>query len=181
MKPYLTIPQALPRELCELALKDFRQGEFERGQIYNDDGALVVQEDRTGTVRHIADGHWLEPLLGTLGQTANNIAGYGFNITGSQPIQVANYEAGQKYDWHYDTSLIVPAGQITRKLTVVLQLTHEDSFTGGGLFVENVEKSVLSKQGDVAVLPSFVKHKAETVTSGTRTTAVIWLTGPAFT
>jgi predicted 2-oxoglutarate/Fe(II)-dependent dioxygenase YbiX len=181
MKPYLTLSKAVPKELCNLAIKDFRNKKFEGGTVYDDLGNLVAQDIRTGTVHHAADGHWLEIILGTLGQMANQAGEFGYAITGTQPLQIANYEAGEKYDWHSDTSLMIPAGQVMRKLTLVAQLSPREDFTGGGLYIDGVNDSVLVHQGDVAVFPAYLRHKAETVATGTRTTAVMWFTGPAFT
>lgn len=171
----------MPKDLCNLAIQNFRNKKFESGTVYDDLGNLVEQDIRTGTVHHASDGHWLETILSSFGQMANHAGEFGYTITGTQPLQIANYEAGQKYDWHSDTSLIIPAGQIMRKLTLVAQLSPREDFTGGGLYIQGVNDSVLVHQGDIAVFPSFVSHKAETVASGTRTTAVMWFTGPALT
>lgn len=103
-----------------------------------------------------------------------------FDITGAEPLQLANYKANQngKYDWHLDGG-----GPVTRKLTMILQLTDSKDYTGGDLELQEGSKDIrciTKKRGFITVFPSWLLHRVTPVTSGERQSLVCWTTGPSF-
>lgn len=86
-------------------------------------------------------------------------------------VQVSRYRTGEKYDWHMDLG---PGPMSRRKVTVVLELRSADQ--GGGLEVFAIGDLRL-RPGDVAVLPSFIMHRALPVVEGERWSAAVWLLG----
>jgi PKHD-type hydroxylase len=74
------------------------------------------------------------------------------------------------------------SGGISRKLSLVLQLTDPSEYEGGNLQVLigseplNVEK----RRGLICAFPSFTIHQVTEVTKGSRQSLVVWLSGPPF-
>jgi PKHD-type hydroxylase len=98
-----------------------------------------------------------------------------------EDIQYTVYrENGGHYGWHIDRG--VNSGQAPRKLSLVLQLSDPSEYEGGDLelFTELEPMQMEKKQGFVVAFPSFVLHRVTPVTSGTRRTLVVWLSGPKF-
>ena len=69
-----------------------------------------------------------------------------------------------------------------RKRSLVLQLSDPSDYEGGDLefFVSAEPTPVERKKGLIVAFPSFVLHHVTPVTSGTRRTLVVWLSGPKF-
>ena len=95
-------------------------------------------------------------------------------------IQATRYEVGQKYEWHIDDIGIVEGKQ--RKLSMSLVL--ESEFKGGELEIFDAAKhTTLSfdiKPGNIVIFPSWISHRVQPVTSGTRYSLVAWMNGPEF-
>lgn len=69
-----------------------------------------------------------------------------------------------------------------RKLTVVVQLTDEESYKGGDLMVQQENKliGVSKMRGTVIIFPSFLMHCVKPVTKGIRNSIVLFVYGPPF-
>ena len=85
------------------------------------------------------------------------------------------------YRAHSDTPLL-SAGRLTqRKLSVVLQLSNPDDYTGGELRLHQVEehppRAPIRKRGTLIVFPSLVRHQVTSLRSGTRVSLVGWYRG----
>jgi predicted 2-oxoglutarate/Fe(II)-dependent dioxygenase YbiX len=151
----------------------------QRGAINNDDGqSSFVDSVRNNQVVFLQTNHWLEGILVNHCRYANTQAGWNYTVNQTEAVQISTYTAGQKYDWHTDSSVLQ---RDPRKLTAVVQLSKSSSFEGGGLYLDGFEGSVLLEQGDMVVFPSYLRHTAKEVTSGVRQTATIWMRGPSFT
>jgi len=132
---------------------------------------------------------------------ANKKAGWNFDWDFSESCQFTKYKLNQYYDWHCD-SWNVPYnkpedlnshGKI-RKLSVTCQLTDGSEYTGGDLQFDcrnydppmrDENKHVLTvkeilPKGSIVVFPSFVWHRVQPVTKGTRYSLVIWNLGYPF-
>jgi len=75
-------------------------------------------------------------------------------------------------------------GSITkfRKLTIVVQLSDENTYEGGELMVQFDSKliPVSKKRGSVIIFPSFLMHRVMPVTKGIRNSLVTFAFGPPF-
>lgn len=115
-------------------------------------------------------------------EVANQNAGWSYDLTGQEDTQFGRYKSSDNghYDWHMDS--FPPENGSQRKLSCVILLNDPAEFEGGELLLENTneEKNLLTKQGDIIVFPSFIKHKVTPVTKGVRYTAVTWAVGPSF-
>jgi len=106
---------------------------------------------------------------------------FGFNLTGfGEPIQLTNYHEDRQgtYVWHQDFG----ASGISRKLSLVLQLSDPSEYEGGELQILTRKEptSIEKKRGLITVFPAWTLHQVTPVTKGTRQTLVTWITGPAF-
>ena len=85
-----------------------------------------------------------------------------------------------EYDWHIDS---YPSGHKNdMKITFIINISL-DKFTGGKFFLmpgRVMEVIELEEPGSAIWFPSFTNHKVEPVTSGKRTSASFWFSGPGF-
>lgn len=107
---------------------------------------------------------------------------YGFDIfqlTGSKKLNYNTYEKNEEYTWHIDATVRSPVKDI--KLTCLLNCS-EDNYQGGDLYLfrDKEVKVENFSPGSAVVFPSFINHKVEKITSGSRATLAIWMNGPKF-
>ncbi|MBI1415790.1 MAG: 2OG-Fe(II) oxygenase [Limimaricola sp.] len=108
---------------------------------------------------------------------------FGFDLTefGESP-QVARYGAEREghFDWHAD----IGDGRLAakRKLTIVVQLSAADDYTGGLLEVMPSGHAVTANaaRGTATLFPAFLLHRVTPVTAGERFSLTVWAHGPAF-
>ncbi len=98
---------------------------------------------------------------------------FGFHIVGVEPLQLAEYGVGDKYDDHLD---IGPGAAMMRKLSVSVQLTDPATYEGGDLHIWGTGR-VDRAQGAAIVFPSYLVHRVEAVTRGIRRSLVAWGVG----
>jgi len=170
----------LPKEVCELILAEKERQKLQEAKVGYGGEGVVNPTIRNNKIFFLESNHWLEGTLINYARYANASAGWNYVLSGGENVQLTNYKAGELYDWHTDSDVHLPHNGYTRKLSVIAQICAPSDFTGGGLFLDGVSESLLQNQGDVVVFPSYMKHKAAPVESGERTTAVLWMTGPAF-
>ena len=102
-----------------------------------------------------------------------------FQLTGSKILNYNSYEKNEEYNWHIDATMQSPVRDI--KLTCLLNCS-EENYQGGDLCLfRNKEVKIENfKPGSAIVFPSFINHKVEKITSGSRKTLAIWMNGPKF-
>jgi hypothetical protein len=117
--------------------------------------------------------------LAAAGFSANNQA-WKFNVTHANQAEFLKYPANGRYRAHMDTFLNPDPSIDCRKLTVLAFLN--DDFEGGKFFIQDGHEKYYPPQskGTVLILPSFLPHGVEDITSGVRYSVVCWLVGPFF-
>ena len=137
---------------------------------------------RNTFVRFAPEWHWFNGILYQAGIEANSKMNWKFDINQRETIQFAEYKNNQHYNWHMDTFLM--SGKATdRKVTVVCVMSNPEEYVGGSLQIKDLVGEVHApelKKGDVIVFPSFLIHRVTPVAAGTRYSAALWLSGPAF-
>ena len=113
--------------------------------------------------------------------SANNFY-YGFDLfplTSSKILNYNTYKKDEEYTWHIDASMQSPIRDI--KLTCLLNCS-EENYEGGDLYIFRDKEVKVEKfnPGSAVVFPSFLNHKVEKITSGSRATLAIWMYGPKF-
>jgi PKHD-type hydroxylase len=104
---------------------------------------------------------------------------FNFDLSGFfEGFQIARYDAPDgHYGWHVDLGT---GRTSTRKLSLSVQLSDPNSYTGGGLefFADDIK--LPREQGSLIVFPAFLAHRVTPVTEGCRFSLVSWVGGPPF-
>ena len=95
---------------------------------------------------------------------------------GTSPDQFTRYDVGEYYGPHFD---IGPGKLTERKLSLTVQLSAPEDYTGGELIIYP-EFVAPKDQGTMTVFPSFMCHNVNPVKTGVRYSLVSWLAGPPF-
>lgn len=122
---------------------------------------------------------WIYDKISFKVQELNN-SYFHFDITGiNEKMQYLKYEScNHKLDWHVDRYSDGPI----RKLSVIIQLSNEEEYTGGNVEMMLTRDYTLmtKKIGSLIIFPSYVLHRITPVTSGTRRSLLFFITGPTF-
>ena len=110
-----------------------------------------------------------------------NAAYFGFDLTGfGEALQLTNYHEARQgmYTWHQDFG----ASGVSRKLSLVLQLSDPNDYEGGELqlLTRGQPTSMQKKRGLITVFPAWTLHQVTPVVKGTRQTLVTWVSGEPF-
>ena len=112
-----------------------------------------------------------------------NANGFGFDLAGFSELQFTEYNAEDSggYEWHEDLNWKSDT-MFQRKMSMVIQLSSKDSYTGGKLLFQNdpIPTGTFENQGDAIFFPAFNKHKVTSVQLGKRYSLVTWFIGPHF-
>lgn len=120
--------------------------------------------------------NWVFERLGKAIREIND-AVYGFDVSEfREGFQFTRYEVGEHYGPHFD---IGPGKLTERKLSLTVQLSAPEDYTGGELIIYP-EFVAAKDQGTMTVFPSFMCHDVRPVQSGVRYSLVSWLAGPPF-
>ena len=199
--------KALSKENCSRIIKLGDKG-FKKGGLEKDTEITAKEriegkkhefeldkKKRTSDVAWVED-QWLYDLIWPYMVTANEQAGWKYDIKAAETIQISRYEKGSFYKFHKDgrgdnlAAYNRPDNHFlhgnVRKLSMSLLLN--DDYEGGDFEFTRLDpegKSVtqtpdLYKAGSIIVFPSFMMHRVEPVTKGTRYSLVAWYIGPPF-
>ena len=165
-------------EECAKIIADNSPDKWEEAGMWKD-GEKCVDHDFRRThnvfIEKTEETIWIFDKMLALCMSANQFK-WQFEIDFFEAIQLAKYDEGMHYDWHHDLG---GGNAGNRKLSVSVQLSAPDSYEGGDLVLEMGENHFTAPRelGSVTVFPSFLKHKVEPVTKGTRYSLVVWCSG----
>jgi PKHD-type hydroxylase len=101
---------------------------------------------------------------------------FNFDITLIKELQVLEYCENDFFNLHHD---IGSQQASTRKLSIIVFLSHPSEYEGGELkFIPSI--NISNKQGSMIIFPSYLMHEVTKVTWGKRYTLVAWVHGPRF-
>ena len=136
-------------------------------------------EYRKSTVRWLPPSlstEWIYQKLKGFVKEANGI--FSLDLTGfTEYLQFTEYEGvGAKYGYHVD----VGPNNWHRKLSIVVQLTRPEEYTGGDLNISTGGNVMTAPKdiGNVILFPSFLQHEVLPLESGNRYSLVSWVSGP---
>ena len=202
---YWAFKSALPPKLCDDIIKYAlsknetmaRTGVFGDKEL-SEDQVLNMQRKRKSDLVWLNDT-WIYKEIHPYVHQANKNAGWNFDWVRSESCQFTKYKLNQYYDWHCDSwdkpyEKEGPEKGMIRKLSVTCQLTDGSEYTGGELqfdtrsydpHMRDEDKHVITSKeilpkGSIVVFPSFVWHRVQPVTRGTRYSLVIWNLGYPF-
>jgi PKHD-type hydroxylase len=138
-----------------------------------------VRSSRIKWLPQSIEWDWLYNKLGDYAVQANN-ALWNFNLYSMpEQIQYTEYLAseGGHYGWHQD---IGPDVLSLRKISITVQLSDNDEYEGGDLeFNKGGDGGLMAPRGagTVVIFPSYLMHRVNKITKGTRKSFVLWLGG----
>lgn len=141
-----------------------------------DRGSGVTRDDslRRSRVSFLVDGQGQSLLARVRALLVSvNARHFHFDLNGAEPLQLAEYAAGDEYGWHLD---IGPGEAQQRKLSASVQLSAPGDYDGGDLELWGTP-AVERAQGAIIVFPSYLLHRVTPVTRGVRRSLVAWATG----
>lgn len=130
-----------------------------------------------------SSNEWLYNTVSSIIEPVNNSV-FNFDLSSIETIQYTQYiNTGDKYDFHVDAAPAQEQGKDVRKLTMIIQLSNDEDYTGGDVeFMSGRkynEKAPRAK-GSIVIFPAFVMHKVNPIITGKRNSLVIWFRGPKF-
>lgn len=137
----------------------------------------AIRKSSVAWLNNDATWGWFYGAMQGFIQTVNLT--YGFDIWGfKESFQYAEYSEGGHFGWHVDG--VVPLAA-TRKLSVSLQLSEEDSYEGGDLQIWGIDQAVAPRsRGTLICFPSYTLHRVTPVTRGLRRSIVAFAVGQQF-
>ena len=138
---------------------------------------------------------WVYDLIFPYMESANQKAGWNFDIRASEPLQLTRYKPGGFYYWHKDgcgdhlSTYKRPENEYlngrVRKLSMTILLN--DAYQGGDFQFSALSQAEIKIQtpklggiGSIIIFPSFMQHRITPITSGVRYSLVAWFLGPPF-
>ena len=185
-----------------LGKDDFKSAEVDTNSGTTDEERITGREKKPGVDKktRISDiswttEQWVIDLVWPYMLHANENAGWNYDITAVESMQITKYKPGSFYGWHRDgpsDCLSVynkPDNKFlngnVRKLSMTILLNG--NYQGGEFQFSksNKGKSIIDtpdfkNAGSVIVFPSFMEHQVASVTKGTRYSLVAWFVGPPF-
>lgn len=156
------------------ANEDAGVGEVDKGSVNKD-----VRRSQVRWLTNSSETKWVFERMGDV-TSKLNAQFFRFDLTGfGEPLQLTNYDQSEHgmYGWHQDYGALV-----SRKLSLVLQLTDPSEYEGGNLEIKIAGESeaVRKQRGLIVAFPSYVLHQVTPVTRGNRQSLVAWVSGPEF-
>lgn len=138
-----------------------------------------VRSSRIKWIPQNEEWWWLYEDLSQMAIEANNVLWNFDLISLPENIQYTEYLAseGGHYGWHQD---IGPGMLSLRKVSITVQLSDDDEYEGGELeFNQGGNGGVMAPKGigTVVIFPSYLMHRVNKVTKGTRRSFVLWVGG----
>lgn len=192
----------LPSDVIDIVEKDLTEKFNSQMGDSKLQGDSLNKEKRNSQNAWIPTTHWVGGFIWHYIERANreNFL-YDLRCIDAESMQFTKYNEGQFYGWHNDAGIAtqykpVSVGnrqeglaqdflneniELVRKLSFVLQLSHEDDYCGGNLqLLDENGKSYMAprKRGTIILFDSRTQHRVLKVTKGVRKSLVGWTVGP---
>ena len=183
VRSYAYVNNLFTPEECDTIIATCKSNfKMRAGEILNDGQTTSVESYRESNIAFCPpsqDLAWVYQRI-TDGVNLVNNDYFNFDLWGfAEGLQFTEYVApAGKYDAHIDKMNM----GVIRKLSIVVQLSDENSYEGGDFeIIEGKDPEKLSRtQGTLLAFPSYVLHRVTPITQGTRHSMVGWITGKPF-
>jgi len=169
----------LPHETCQKII-NLGEERWDEAVVNKDTGSKIFDDRiRQSDIVWVND-EWIYDLVMPYMLTANEQAGWKYNIVAAEECQITRYTTDGFYTWHKDglgSHKEVRENGNTRKITVAVALNSD--FEGGELQFHGLTTHTL-EAGSIVVFPSFLDHRVTPVTKGIRYSLIVWFLGPPF-
>ncbi len=170
----------IPPNVCDLIIEEFKNKEIEFARVGTEANLdLSIRNVKTVEVPRT---HWVNGIPMYYGFDSN-YENFNYNISDVAFTEFFTYEKGMFYKPHIDINPHINHPAHNRKLTVIVQLSNENDYSGGELqiFNSSLKPITLTKaKGSVLVFDSSVPHCVRKIKSGTRYVLASWIVGPPF-
>lgn len=160
--------------------------------LLDDDEKIYHSDNIRNSKTSWIETPWIYTLLKPIVSHANNSSeGWHFNVSDYEAVQFTKYLPNGHYNWHNDV-VVDNRTNLMRKLSMIVQLSNPKDYEGGkfrfnlrGLDSMKEDTIIESPkefrtQGSIIIFPSYLWHKVETITKGTRYSLVMWSLGESF-
>ena len=176
----------ISHEVCRKIIK-VGKGKWQGANTYgSEEKNQSLDGIRKSDIVWITD-QWVYDLIWGYMMSANEQAGWKYDIVAAESCQVTRYIKDGFYTWHkdgmgshnevYDNPDNEFRHGNTRKLSMSIILNSD--YEGGAFEFVDEEVTDLGT-GSIIVFPSFLMHKVSLVTKGVRYSLVAWFVGPPF-
>ena len=178
----------LPHKTCQKLIK-LGEGNWNEAQTYGSE-----EKNESLDVIRKSDIVWINDqqvydLIWHYMMSANEEAGWKYDIVAAESCQITRYTKDGFYTWHkdgigshnevYDNPEQPFLHGNTRKLSMSIVLN--DEYEGGDFEMSGLKEPLPRlEKGSIIVFPSFIDHRVTPVTKGTRYSLVTWFVGPPF-
>ena len=163
----------IPDEMCDCIVNSIDDTLYQKGTTGNNNKLLA----RNVNIQFI-NSTWINALLCGYIRYANSL-NFHYNLSDEDKelAQISKYSVGEFYGEHRDFG--TNDDSITRKLSLTVQLSDEDSYEGGDLIFFNgsIKDKAPRGKGSVIVFDSRLFHEITPVIKGTRYSLVKWYHG----
>ena len=171
----------ISHKICKKLIK-FGKGKWNLAQT---DGSKEEKQSldniRKSDIVWVRD-QWVYNLIWGYMMSANEQAGWKYDIVAAESCQITRYIKDGFYTWHIDgmgSHNEVKNDGDTRKLSMSIILNS--NFEGGDFEMRGLKDKVPRlEEGSIIVFPSFKEHRIAPVTKGIRYSLVTWFVGPPF-
>jgi PKHD-type hydroxylase len=197
---------SIDKKTCN-KIKALGKDDFNPAQIDKNEGTTAEERITGRKTEHgldkkkrISDASWTKEqwvidLVWSYMLHANENAGWNFDITAVETMQITKYKPGSFYGWHKDgpsdslSAYNLPDNKFlhgnVRKLSMTILLNGnyqggEFQFSNSNKLKHKIETPDFKNAGSIIVFPSFMEHQVAPVTKGTRYSLVAWFVGPPF-
>jgi PKHD-type hydroxylase len=170
MYQYFTIPNFITDSECTSILSKCKE-ELTLKNATVREGQLDFKL-RKSSVAFIDDLGFLNKRLQNI--LIDSVKVNGFSVSGLQQFQFTEYNIGEHYNWHRDSSINNPMFS-DRFYSTVIQLS--DEYTEGELQlnIDDTEITLDRGLGTLYMFPSYTLHRVKPITSGVRYSLVNWI------
>jgi len=139
--------------------------------------ATDVRNTKNIIIEQHNDSNYLYQTLMRRFVDANNRY-FCYNLSMIYDVFLLKYEADNFYKAHLD----IGGNATNRKLSLIVQLSNENEYTGGDtlLHLSHEPVCINKKYNSATFFPSYLLHEATPVFTGTRYALVSWATGEPF-
>ena len=165
----------IPNNICDQIIDCSSKIEYQKGLTqYSDDGRKV-------DIKFLYEEfNWINALICGYGLFANcKNFNYELSKCDVEGVQLSRYGVGQYYSKHMDFNGDQETKSHTRKLSMSVQLSDENTYDGGDLIIYFGGKHFISPRvkGSVIVFDSRLTHEVTPIVKGERYSLVKWFHG----
>lgn len=169
------LPQEVQKINDQWEVTKSKNAELEGGEELEDE---TLRKSSVIAIYPGEEEDWIFHRMTQLVTQANDY--YHFDLRGFlEPLQLAEYGAGDFFDWHLDFGI---GASSNRKLSLSIQLSDSEEYEGGDLEFRINNKVVKAPRaaGTAIIFPSFIMHRVTEITKGHRRSIVGWVSGPPY-